>query len=61
MDSKELAEYLGYSQRSIYNLIKDEGLPTINIRGQFRFKKDIVDKWLEEKTFKLVKGKSKEK
>jgi predicted DNA-binding transcriptional regulator AlpA len=27
MDSKELAEYLGYTQRTIYKLIKEEGLP----------------------------------
>ena len=31
MDSGELADYLGYTQRSIYKLIKEEGLPAIRI------------------------------
>jgi len=49
MDSKELAEYLGYTTRTIYKLIKEEGLPATRIRGQFRFKKDMIDKWLTDR------------
>jgi len=49
MDSTELAAYLGYTQRTIYKLIKEDRLPAINIRGQFRFRKDVVDRWLEER------------
>jgi len=49
MDSGELAEYLGYTPRTIYKLIKEEGLPATRIRGQFRFKKELVDRWLEER------------
>ena len=52
MDSSDLAEYLGYTPRTIYKLIKEESLPVIRIRGQFRFKKDLVDSWLEERTLK---------
>jgi len=49
MDSSDLAEYLGYTPRTIYKLIKEESLPVIRIRGQFRFRKDLVDSWLEER------------
>lgn len=49
MDSGELAEYLGYTQRTIYKLIREEGLPATRIRGQFRFKKELVDRRLEER------------
>ncbi|MFQ6003209.1 MAG: helix-turn-helix domain-containing protein [Candidatus Zixiibacteriota bacterium] len=49
MDSGELAEYLGYTRRTIYKLIREEGLPATRIRGQFRFKKELVDRWLEER------------
>jgi len=49
MDSRELAEYLGYTPRTIYKLIREEGLPATRIRGQFRFKKDMVDRWLEDR------------
>ncbi len=51
MDSRELAEYLGYTLRTIYKLVKEEGLPVTRLRGQFRFKKDLVDKWLEERMY----------
>lgn len=49
MNVREVADYLGYSERTVYKLIKEEGLPAINIRGQFRFKKDIVDMWLKDR------------
>ena len=49
MDARELAAYLGYTPRTIYKLIKEEGLPAIRIRGHFRFKKARVDQWLEER------------
>ncbi len=49
MDSSELAAYLGLTQRTIYKLIKVDRLPVIKIGGQFRFKKDVVDRWLEER------------
>jgi len=51
MDTKELAKYLGYTERTIYKLIKEEGLPAIRIRGQFRFRKSLVDQWLEERIY----------
>ncbi|RMF86900.1 MAG: DNA-binding protein [Nitrospinota bacterium] len=49
MDAREVAAYLGYTPRTIYKLIKEEGLPAIRIRGHFRFKKAHVDQWLEER------------
>jgi excisionase family DNA binding protein len=50
MDSKALAAYLGYTQQAIYKLVK-EGLLAIRVRGHFRFKKDLVDKWQEERMY----------
>ncbi len=49
MNSGELAEYLGYTPRTIYKLIRAEGLPASRIGGQFRFKKKLVDRWLDER------------
>jgi len=49
VNKKELVKYLDYTQRTIYKLMRKEGLPSTRIRGQFRFKKDIVDRWLEER------------
>jgi len=33
--------------------VKEEGLPATRIRGQFRFKKDMVDRWLEERMSRI--------
>lgn len=49
MDIDDLAEYLGYTKRTIYKLIKEEGLPAIKIRRQYRAKKSMIDKWIEDK------------
>jgi excisionase family DNA binding protein len=49
MNIDDLAEYLGYTKRTIYKLIKEEGLPATKIRTQYRAKKSMVDKWIEDK------------
>ncbi len=49
MNIGDLAEYLGYTKRTIYKLIKEEGLPATKIRRQYRAKKNMVDKWVEDK------------
>jgi excisionase family DNA binding protein len=52
MNIDDLAEYLGYTKRTIYKLIKEEGLPAAKIRTQYRAKKSIVDKWIENKIYR---------
>lgn len=49
MNLAELSEYMGYTKRTIYKLIKEEGLPATKIRNQYRTKKSMVDKWIEGK------------
>lgn len=45
---QQVAEYLQVDNHTIYRLAKKGGIPAIKIAGQWRFKKDLIDKWLEE-------------
>lgn len=53
MSVKELAEYLDLSQRTIYNMISRGEIPFIKIGGQYRFRQDRIDEWLEQRSRKL--------
>ena len=46
MTLREVAKYLGVHEVTIYRLIKETDIPAIKLRGQWRFKKDVLDAWL---------------
>ena len=46
MTLKEAARYLGVHSVTVYRLIKETDIPVLKLRGQWRFKKDILDDWL---------------
>ena len=45
----QLAAYLGWSTRFIEGLVRGERLPGLEIDGQWRFRRDDVVDWLEQK------------
>ena len=49
LNPKETAHYLGLHLITIYRLIKKGELPAFKLGGQWRFKKDLLDKWIENK------------
>lgn len=49
MDVRETAEYLGFGEKKIYQLIEKGEIPVSRIGGQYRFLKKTIDQWLEEK------------
>ncbi|HOW58680.1 MAG TPA: helix-turn-helix domain-containing protein [Candidatus Omnitrophota bacterium] len=49
MTPKEAAKYLGFHLVTIYRLLKKNEVPATKIGGQWRFKKDVLDKWLMER------------
>ena len=57
MDVIEIAEYLGFSVRKIYELIKNKQIPASKIGGQYRFVKGNIDRWLQEATIVPIKNK----
>lgn len=45
----QLAAYLGWSTRFIEGLVRGEHLPGLDVDGQWRFRRDDVVDWLEQK------------
>lgn len=47
MTIEDLADYLKVTRRTIYDWLKHNKIPAIKLVGQWRFKKDKIDQWLE--------------
>jgi len=47
LTAKEVAEYLKINERTIYKLAQNGKIPTIKIAHQWRFRKSMVDSWLD--------------
>ena len=50
MTVKQVAEYLQMDEHTIYKLARSGQIPSVKIAGQWRFKKDVIDKWISEKS-----------
>lgn len=50
MTLREVAAYLNFSEKKIYNLVKSGDIPFRKIGGQYRFVKDVIDEWLLQET-----------
>lgn len=47
MTAKQLAYYLRVNELTIYKRVRLGEIPVVKIGRALRFKKDIIDKWLE--------------
>ena len=47
MTLREVAQYLGLHVMTVYKLTRGGQVPAAKIGGQWRFKRDVLDKWLE--------------
>jgi len=61
MTVKQVAEYLQMDEHTVYRLARQGILPSFKIAGQWRFKKDLIDRWIEEGSLKNIKDRSKKK
>lgn len=50
MTIDDLAFYLKVTRRTIYDWLKHNKIPAVKLVGQWRFKKDRIDAWLENGT-----------
>ena len=48
MNVKEAAQYLRLNYMTVYKLAQKKQIPAIRVGGNWRFKKDILDNWLEQ-------------
>lgn len=49
MTIEEVASYLRVKKRTIYDWLKKGKIPAIKTVGQWRFKKEKIDAWLDSK------------
>ena len=54
MTVKQVAEYLQMDEHTIYKLARSGLIPSLKIAGQWRFKKDVIDKWISEESLERV-------
>lgn len=52
MTLSEVAKYLGLHVMTVYKLTREGRVPAAKIGGQWRFKRDILDGWLEAQMLK---------
>ena len=54
MTVKQVAKYLQMDEHTIDKLARSGQIPSVKIAGQWRFKKDVIDKWISEKSLERV-------
>ena len=47
MTIDDLAAYLKVTRRTIYEWLKHNKIPAIKLVGQWRFKKEKIDEWIQ--------------
>lgn len=52
MTVKEVAAYLKMKPVTIYKLSKEGRIPAFRVASFWRFKKDLIDKWLSDESKK---------
>jgi excisionase family DNA binding protein len=49
MNAKEVSEWLRIPKSTLYKLCKDGGIPSAKVGKHWRFEKNMIDAWFEEK------------
>ena len=50
MTIEDLSDYLKVTRRTIYDWLKHNKIPALKLVGQWRFKKEKIDDWLDSQT-----------
>lgn len=48
MTVRELEQYLRFTKKTIYRLLKQGSIPAVKIGNKWRFDKKVIDKWLRK-------------
>lgn len=48
MTVKQIAKYLQMDEHTIYKLSRSGKIPALKIAGQWRFRKEVIDKWIND-------------
>lgn len=50
MTLREASEYLGISPDTLYKYLGEDQIPAFKLGNRWRFKKDLLDRWMEMKS-----------
>jgi excisionase family DNA binding protein len=50
MNIRQASQYLGVSPDTLYKYVSEERIPAFKLGNRWKFKKTILDQWMEEKS-----------
>ena len=50
MTLREASQYLGISPDTLYKYLGEDKIPAFKLGNRWRFKKDLLDRWMEKKS-----------
>jgi excisionase family DNA binding protein len=50
MNIRQASEYLGVSPDALYKYVSEERIPAFKLGNRWKFKKTILDSWMERKS-----------
>ena len=50
MTVHEVAMYLSVTERTVYRLLKEHKLPALRVGGQWRFKAQMIEEWMQKES-----------
>ncbi len=50
MDIRAASDYLGVSRETLYKYVYEEKIPAFKLGNRWKFKKTILDRWMERQT-----------
>ena len=51
MNIRQASQYLGISPDTLYKYVSEETIPAFKLGNRWKFKKSILDSWMENKSF----------
>jgi excisionase family DNA binding protein len=61
LNVKEVATYLALKTSTIYSMVEERKIPCYRIGRKIRFKKSLIDRWMEEQRQEVVEIKVEER
>jgi excisionase family DNA binding protein len=59
MTLREASKYLGISPDTLYKYLSESKIPAFKLGNRWRFKKDLLDRWMEKKIERVSDSKPK--
>jgi len=56
MNIRQASQYLGISPDTLYKYVSEESIPAFKLGNRWKFKKSILDTWMENKSFNSQNG-----